>query len=198
MFTGIIESTGTIEKKTAQGTNVTFLIQSPISSQLKVDQSLAHDGVCLTIETVDENRHQVTAIAETIQKTSLENWQPGTVVNLERSMQLGGRVDGHLVQGHVDSRGVCHSVHEKDGSWELEFGFPEAFANLVVEKGSIALNGISLTIFNVSTSSFTVAIIPYTWEHTNIGRVQPGQIVNLEFDIIGKYVQRSQQVRKAE
>lgn len=196
MFTGIIESTGIVEKITQQGTNISFLIHSPISHQLKVDQSVAHDGICLTVEAVEGDRHQVTAVAETIQKTCIEYWQPGTLVNLERSMQFGARVDGHLVQGHVDSRGVCESITEKEGSWELVFYYPQPFASLVVEKGSIALNGISLTIFNVTYNTFTVAIIPYTWQHTNIGELEVGKFVNLEFDIIGKYVQRSQQLRE--
>ncbi|MFN4286514.1 MAG: riboflavin synthase [Lacibacter sp.] len=198
MFTGIIECTGTVEQRTANGSNVTFLIRSSISHELRVDQSLAHDGICLTVEAVNGHLHQVTAIEETLKKTSLEFWQPGTVINLERSLQLGGRVDGHLVQGHVDTRGTCRQVTEKNGSWELDFEYPQEFAELLVEKGSIALNGISLTVFNVTHHSFTVGIIPYTWQHTNICHVRAGSRVNLEFDIIGKYVQRSQQVRKPE
>jgi riboflavin synthase len=190
MFTGIIETTGELTDSFSKGTNTTFWISSPVSDELKVDQSVSHNGVCLTVEEVVEGRHRVTAIAETLQKTNLGHWKPGHLVNMERCLPLNGRLDGHLVQGHVDATGTC--IHRKsvDGSYEFRFGFPDAFASLVIEKGSICLNGISLTVFNVSRNEFTVAIIPYTFEHTNIKSIEPGSEVNLEFDLIGKYINR--------
>jgi len=190
MFTGIIEAIGTVKAITSQGSNKTFWVESAISSELKVDQSIAHSGVCLTVEAVKDGRHQVTAIAETLAKTNLGGWESGSLVNLERCMQLNGRLDGHLVQGHVDATATCLSVTDKQGSWEYRFSFDEQFAPLVIEKGSITLNGTSLTVFNVTRNSFSVAIIPYTYEHTNIHTVQAGHLVNIEFDLLGKYVQR--------
>ncbi|MCA6438736.1 MAG: riboflavin synthase [Sediminibacterium sp.] len=190
MFTGIIETIGEIKDIEASGTNKSFWIQSPISHELKVDQSIAHNGVCLTVEAIADGVHKVTAIAETLAKTNLGYWQVGDKVNLERCMILGGRLDGHIVQGHVDAVATCISKTEKDGSWEYEFEYPEAFKNLVIEKGSIAVNGTSLTCFNVAANRFQVAIIPYTYEHTTISAVEPGSIVNIEFDIIGKYILR--------
>lgn len=191
MFTGIIETLGTVEEISARGTNKTFLIHSPLSAELKIDQSLSHNGVCLTVEQVTGTRHQVTAVEETLQKTSLGTWKPGDRVNLERCMQMNGRLDGHLVQGHVDATARVTDIQDKNGSWEFTFEFPEQFAHLVIEKGSISLNGISLTVFNVGSSRFTVAIIPYTYEHTNLSQLRVHDPVNLEFDMIGKYVQRS-------
>jgi riboflavin synthase len=193
MFTGIIESLGKITSIDTQGTNKTFWIASPLSRELKVDQSLSHNGVCLTVEEVKEDRHRVTAIEETLQKTNLESWQAGDLVNLERCLIMQGRLDGHIVQGHVDSTATCLERTERDGSWEFRFEFPKKFSHLVIEKGSISLNGISLTIFNVKRSKFDIAIIPYTFEHTNIQSVTPGIKVNLEFDMIGKYVTRLMQ-----
>lgn len=190
MFTGIIESLGKVQKTEYQGTNRIFWIESPLSRELKIDQSIAHNGVCLTVEEVTEEAHRVTAIEETLEKTNLDTWQPGHLVNLERCMQLNGRLDGHIVQGHVDTTAVCADRKELDGSWEFRFEFPKKFSHLVIEKGSISLNGISLTIFNVKKSRFDVAIIPYTFEHTNIQSIQTGSLVNLEFDMIGKYVSR--------
>jgi riboflavin synthase len=190
MFTGIIETIGKVEEVIATGTNKTFWISSPLSHELKVDQSISHNGVCLTVEAVQNNRHQVTAIAETLQKSNLGHWQTGDLVNLERCMIMNGRLDGHIVQGHVDTTGDCISRKELDGSWEFRFRFPDAFTSLVIEKGSISMNGISLTIFNVTHNEFTVAIIPYTFEHTNIKNIHPGTTVNLEFDMVGKYVNR--------
>ena len=190
MFTGIIENTGIVKEIVTNGTNKTFWIASPLSTALKIDQSLSHNGVCLTVEEIKESMHRVTAIAETLAKTNLEQWKPGTVVNLERCMQMNGRLDGHIVQGHVDAVAECTGVIEKDGSWEYSFKFPETFAGLVIEKGSVTLNGTSLTLFNVGKDSFTVAIIPYTYHHTNINNVNKGSLVNIEFDILGKYVQR--------
>lgn len=190
MFTGIVEITGAVKKVISNGSNKTFWIESPLSSQLKVDQSVSHSGVCLTVEEIAGNRHRVTAIDETLQKTNLACWNEGTTVNLERCLQLNDRLDGHLVQGHADATGICIKRKEKKGSWEFEFEFPKKFAGLVIEKGSVCVNGISLTAFDVKKKSFRVAIIPYTFEHTNIREVQPGDTVNLEFDMIGKYLLR--------
>ncbi len=190
MFTGIVEITGAVKKVISNGSNKTFWIESPLSSQLKVDQSVSHSGVCLTVEEIAGNRHRITAIDETLQKTNLACWNEGTTVNLERCLQLNDRLDGHLVQGHADATGICIKRKEKKGSWEFEFEFPKKFAGLVIEKGSVCVNGISLTAFDVKKKSFRVAIIPYTFEHTNIREVQPGDTVNLEFDMIGKYLLR--------
>jgi riboflavin synthase len=190
MFTGIIENTGMVNEVILNGSNRTFWIESPLSSQFKVDQSISHSGVCLTIEEVQSNRHRVTAIDETLQKTTLPNWQKDELVNLERCLTLNGLVDGHLLQGHVDASGTCMKRKEKKGSWEFEFEFPKKFAAWIIEKGSVAVNGISLTAFEVKKKSFRVAIIPYTFEHTNIQQVKPGDRVNLEFDMIGKYISR--------
>ena len=187
MFTGIIENTGIVKEIIPKGTNKTFWIASPLSTALKIDQSLSHN---LTVEEIKENMHRVTAIAETLAKTNLEQWKSGTVVNLERCMQMNGRLDGHIVQGHVDAVAECTGVIEKGGSWEYNFKFPETFAGLVIEKGSVTLNGTSLTLFNVGKDSFSVAIIPYTYHHTNINKINKGSLVNIEFDILGKYVQR--------
>ena len=194
MFTGIIECMGLVEKKVSKGTNISFWISSPLAAALKVDQSLAHDGVCLTVEAIESELHCVTAVSETLQKTCLGEWEPGKKVNLERAMVLGGRLDGHLVQGHVDATGTCLSVQNQQGSWLYRFSFPANFAALVIEKGSICINGISLTAFQVDNDSFSVAIIPYTYEHTNIKDVKTGSRVNLEFDMLGKYIARKQEL----
>jgi riboflavin synthase len=190
MFTGIIESLGNIQALSSHGTNRTFWIESAISSELKTDQSVSHNGACLTVEEIKENMYRVTAIEETLKKTNLESWKVGDLVNLERCLIMNGRLDGHIVQGHVDTTATCTAREELEGSWEFRFEFPKKFSHLIIEKGSIALNGISLTIFNVKKTSFKVAIIPYTFEHTNIQSVLPGSQVNLEFDMIGKYVAR--------
>lgn len=194
MFTGIIESTGNIQSVTENGTNKSFWIASPISQELKIDQSISHDGVCLTVEAIADGAHQVTAIAETLEKTNLGSWQPGRLVNLERCMVMNGRLDGHIVQGHVDTTATCIGKTDLNGSWEYTFEFPETFAHLVIEKGSISLNGTSLTVFNVTRNRFTVAIIPYTFHHTSIQEVQKGSVVNIEFDMVGKYIYRMQQL----
>ena len=191
MFTGIIETEGTIKNIIENGSNRTFRIKSPITSKLKVDQSLCHDGVCLTIEKIKNNSYQVTAVDETIQKSALGTWKEGYIVNLERSLKMNSRLDGHFVQGHVDAVGTCITKEEKNGSWQFGFRYPEHFADLVIEKGSIAINGISLTVFNVSNNTFNVAIIPFTYENTNIRYVEPGYHVNLEFDMVGKYINRN-------
>jgi riboflavin synthase len=190
MFTGIIEATGTVKEVIFNGSNNTFWIESPISSQFKVDQSVSHSGVCLTIEEIKGTYHRITAIDETIQKTNLGEWKKGISINLERCLQINDRLDGHMVQGHIDTTGTCIKRKEKKGSWEFEVEFPKKFAGLIIEKGSICVNGISLTAFDVMKKSFRVAIIPYTFEHTNIKEVQTGDSVNLEFDLIGKYLLR--------
>ena len=191
MFTGIITSTGRVIDLFSSGTNRSFWIESGISAGLKPDQSISHDGVCLTVEEIAGNRHRVTAIEETLKKTTLSNWQTGAIVNLEKCLQLTDTLDGHIVQGHVDCTAVCTRKKEKNGSREFRFDFPKQFAPLVIEKGSVAINGISLTAFNVKKRTFTVAIIPYTYEHTNIAHVTEGSQVNIEFDILGKYLLRS-------
>lgn len=190
MFTGIIEALGKIHSFSTSGSNKTFWITSPLSSGFRVDQSVSHSGVCLTVEEVRDDRHRVTAIQETLDKTTLNTWTEGGLVNLERCLQQGGRLDGHIVQGHVDTTGVCTGYQDMKGSWEYRIRFSPAFAPLVIEKGSISLNGISLTIFDVDVDAFSVAIIPYTYTHTTMQDLRPGDPVNLEFDMIGKYVQR--------
>jgi riboflavin synthase len=190
MFTGIIESLGKIQALSSHGTNRTFWIESAISSELATDQSVSHNGACLTVEEIKDSMYRVTAIEETLKKTNLESWKVGDLVNLERCLIMNGRLDGHIVQGHVDTTATCTAREELEGSWEFRFELPKKFSHLIIEKGSIALNGISLTIFNVKKTSFKVAIIPYTFEHTNIQSVLPGDKVNLEFDMIGKYVAR--------
>lgn len=190
MFTGIIEGIGEVKQVISNGTNKTFWIDSPISAELRVDQSVSHNGVCLTVEEIKGTVHRVTAVDETLQKTNIGSWATGTRVNLERSLLLNSRLDGHFVQGHVDTTGICLSRAEKGGSWEFEFNFPQQFSSLVIEKGSICVNGISLTAFRVTQDSFTVAIIPFTFQHTNISDVKAGGAINLEFDILGKYIQR--------
>ena len=190
MFTGIIEKTGIIIEVISLGTNTSFWVASEIAAELKIDQSLSHNGVCLTVEEIKDGQHLVTAIEETILKTNAGNWAAGNMLNLERCMQLNGRLDGHIVQGHVDCTATCDEVIEKAGSWEYSFTFPEKFAALIIEKGSVTVNGISLTCFNVTNNRFTVAIIPYTYEHTNMSRLQKGDMVNIEWDVVGKYVAR--------
>jgi riboflavin synthase len=196
MFTGIIEELGTVKEIHSNGSNLSFWIESPITSALKVDQSISHNGVCLTVEAINLNSYKITAIQETLEKTNLSGLQIGNQVNLERCMQMNGRIDGHIVQGHVDTTGKCLEVKEKKGSWEYTFEIDNQFSNLIIEKGSICLNGISLTLFNVTQNTFTVAIIPYTYEHTNVKSLQIGMKVNVEFDILGKYINRMLQNRK--
>jgi riboflavin synthase len=190
MFTGIIESLGKVQSIETNGTNKIFWIESSVSPELRIDQSISHNGVCLTVEELKDNLHRVTAIEETLEKTNLNSWQPGELVNLERCLVMNGRLDGHIVQGHVDATATCLERRELDGSWEFTFKFPKKFSHLVIEKGSISLNGTSLTIFNVKKTKFDIAVIPYTFQHTNIQSVVPGTTVNLEFDMIGKYVTR--------
>jgi riboflavin synthase len=190
MFTGIIEAVGIISSISKEGTNNTFRISSSLSQELHIDQSLSHDGVCLTVESVQGSSYQVTAIAETLSKTCLSHWKSGSRVNLERCLQLNGRLDGHMVQGHVDTTAICLDRQDQEGSWVFSFEFPESFRNLIIEKGSVAVNGISLTCFEVTENAFSVAVIPYTFENTNISELVRGSVVNIEFDLIGKYVER--------
>jgi len=190
MFTGIIEAEGTIEQLEWEGSNVHITVASSISEQLKIDQSLAHDGVCLTVVALTDKTHTVTAIRETLDRTRLGDWQTGNRINLERAMQAGARLDGHIVQGHVDAVGECLSIEELDGSWYFEFAYTLQPEHLLVDKGSVCINGVSLTVVEPVDNRFKVAIIPYTYQHTNFRDLRVGDRVNLEFDIIGKYIAR--------
>jgi len=190
MFTGIIEALGQVKDIQINKGNTRFWVSSPLSASLSIDQSLSHDGVCLTVEEIKEDMHRVTAIAETLSKTSLNNWKKGDTINLERCLEMNGRLDGHIVQGHIDTVAICNDIIKKNGSLEISFEIPDSFSTLIIEKGSITINGISLTLFNVTATGFTVAIIPYTLQHTNMQGIKPGAQVNIEFDVIGKYVNR--------
>lgn len=188
MFTGIIEQLGVIKHIRKEGENIHFTVEAPFTNELKIDQSVAHNGCCLTIVEINGNEYVVTAIAETLRKTDLGTWTVGTKVNLERCMQLNGRLDGHIVQGHVDTTATCTSVKDENGSWKFTFHYDAPF--VTVEKGSVTINGTSLTVVDSVDKGFSVCIIPYTYEHTNFHTLQIGDTVNLEFDIIGKYVER--------
>ncbi len=188
MFTGIVETTGTIEEITSDQSNYHFKVISNISNELKVDQSIAHDGVCLTVTACNERHHMVTAIKETLDKTSLQHWKEGEIVNLERCMIMNGRLDGHIVQGHVDTTGKCIAIQNQAGSWLFTFAYSPEHDGLVISKGSITVNGTSLTVINPEQGRFSVAIIPYTYEHTKFNQLKVGDLVNLEFDILGKYI----------
>lgn len=188
MFTGIIECVGKVERIRKSGNNLDFQIQTPISHELTVDQSVSHDGVCLTVTRVEGQSHWVTAIQETLSKTNLGKWEPGTPVNLERCLKIGDRLDGHWVQGHVDTTGLCTSVMDQSGSKIFEFSYSATAGHKTVPKGSITVNGTSLTVVDSEEGRFTVAIIPYTLEHTTFKNLKAGDLVNLEFDIIGKWV----------
>ncbi|MGV3502067.1 MAG: riboflavin synthase [Adhaeribacter sp.] len=190
MFTGIIEAQGRVREIKTEGSNKHFYLTCPFVHELKIDQSLAHNGVCLTVVEVSGEQYRVTAIEETLNKTNLNDLQVGDLVNLERCMAANGRFDGHVVQGHVDQTAVCTGVEDHNGSWLFSFRYDAGSGNVTVEKGSICVNGISLTVVNSRPDAFSVAIIPYTFEHTNLNQVKPGTRVNLEFDIIGKYVAR--------
>lgn len=190
MFTGIIESLGKIKNIEKEGDNFHITINCPFTSELKIDQSVAHNGICLTVVNIDGNDYTVTAIKETLEKTNLKNAKVGDVVNLERAMVLGTRLDGHIVQGHVDQTGVCTDIKEEDGSWYYTFKYDSSYKNVTIEKGSITINGTSLTVVNSKDFEFSVAIIPYTYENTNFHTFKVGTEVNLEFDVIGKYVSR--------
>ena len=195
MFTGIIEANAEIKEILAENGNKIFWLSSNITPELKIDQSVSHNGVCLTVEQIQGNDYRVCAIIETLKKTCLNNWQAGDKINLERSMMLNGRLDGHIVQGHVDTTAVCSEIIERDGSFEYTFQLRENFSDLIIEKGSISVNGISLTIFNIGNSNFTVGIIPYTYENTNMKYLKKGDCVNIEFDMVGKYIKRSIDLR---
>lgn len=190
MFTGIVESLGRISALEKDRSNVHFTVESPLAGELKIDQSVCHDGVCLTVVAVGDTWHRVTAVEETLRRSNLGQWREGGLVNLERCLPLGGRLDGHLVQGHVDTTGTVAEILEEGGSWLFTFRFEPAPERLLVDKGSISVNGVSLTVVKPQLDSFSVAIIPYTWEHTNFHRLKVGHTVNLEFDIIGKYIGR--------
>jgi riboflavin synthase len=190
MFTGIIESLGQVKEIATSGTNKSFWIESSLSTGFTIDQSVAHNGVCLTVEDVQNGLHKVTAVEETLKKSELGQWTIGALINLEQSLLPTQRVDGHFVQGHVDTTGSCKKIRDRDGSREITFEFPKKFAEFLVEKGSICVNGISLTAYDVKKSAFTVAVIPYTLEHTNLHMLKEGDEVNLEFDLIGKYILR--------
>ena len=190
MFTGIIETLGKLVDRQMDRDNLHLTIESCISNELKIDQSVAHNGVCLTVVAVADGRHTLTAVAETLRKSNLSDLKAGDLINLERCMQMNGRLDGHIVQGHVDQTAVCTGLNEDGGSWEYSFKYDPSLGNITVEKGSICINGISLTVIKSTDDGFSVAIIPYTYENTNLQQVRAGSVVNLEFDIIGKYVAR--------
>jgi riboflavin synthase len=190
MFTGIIETLGTIQEIRKEQHNLHITVDSAITTELKVDQSVAHNGICLTVVAINNNSYTVTAIDETVQKTNIGSWSVNNQVNLERAMKLGDRLDGHIVQGHVDQIGSCIEVKETNGSWAYTFEYDPSLNNLTIEKGSITVNGVSLTVVNSKKNQFSVAIIPYTHEHTNFKEFTVGTKVNLEFDVIGKYVAR--------
>lgn len=196
MFTGIIEHTGRLVARASAGTNIVFHIATELDEPIKVDQSIAHNGVCLTVTEIFENEptgrkeYTVVAVDETLRKTNLGDWQPGTLINIERCLKAGQRMDGHFVQGHVDTVGRVAQVVDLDGSWMFHFTFPAEFSNLLVDKGSICINGVSLTIVESGEGSFSVTIIPYTYEHTNFQALRVGDAVNLEFDILGKYLHK--------
>lgn len=187
MFTGIIENLAKIISINKSKSNLDITLSSSLTSEFKIDQSISHNGICLTITNIDGNNYTVTAIEETINKTTINNWKKGDSVNLERAMKLGDRLDGHMIQGHVDQIGTCVDFTMKDGSWEYVIQY-EKSENITVEKGSIAVNGVSLTVIDSKTNSFKVAIIPYTYEHTNFKTLRKGDLINLEFDILGKYL----------
>jgi riboflavin synthase len=188
MFTGIIEALGTVRRIEREQSNIHFLIESSISRELKIDQSVSHDGVCLTVVGLTDGAHRVTAVEETLRRTNLGSWREGTRVNLERSLAVGARLDGHLVQGHVDAVVECIDVQETGGSWRFTFRYAPTPEHLLVDKGSVCLNGVSLTVVEPRGDVFSVAIIPYTWEHTNFHALQARAAVNVEFDIVGKYI----------
>ncbi len=196
MFTGIIEGLGRLQHIEDEGTNRHFTFSSPFTGELKIDQSLAHNGVCLTVVSIDENQYVVTAIKETLDRTNLGKLMVNDTVNLERCMIANGRLDGHIVQGHVDQTGVCERIEEVDGSWKFFIRYNPKANNVTVEKGSICINGVSLTVVDSEKDMFSVAIIPYTYEHTTFRNLEVGKTVNLEFDIIGKYVARMMDLRQ--
>jgi riboflavin synthase len=188
MFTGIVETLGVITKIEKDQENLHLSLTSTITNELKIDQSVSHNGICLTVTAIEGNQYNVTAIKETIQKTNIASWKASDIVNLERAMKLGDRLDGHLVQGHVDQTAICTQIEEAQGSTYFTFEYDKSIGNITIEKGSITVNGVSLTVVNSGANSFSVAIIPYTFEHTNFKNIKVGDFVNLEFDVIGKYI----------
>jgi len=190
MFTGIIEDLGTVESLEREATNLHLTIKSRLASELKIDQSISHNGVCLTVIKSNATSYTVTAIKETLNKTNLNSLTKGAIVNLERGLKLGERLDGHMVQGHVDQIGTCVDIQSQNGSWSYHFEYDHSLGNITIEKGSVTVNGVSLTVVNSKKNGFSVAIIPYTYEHTNFKHFKIGSVVNLEFDVIGKYVSR--------
>ena len=196
MFTGIIETTGKVVETFQSQTNLELWIQSSITQELKIDQSVAHNGICLTVVEISGEVYRVTAVAETISKTNINNWEVGDEINLERALKLGDRLDGHFVQGHVDTKGRCIQIKNKDGSSIFSFEFPKQFAELMIEKGSVCINGVSLTAFDIKKKKFSVTIIPYTFEHTNFKHLRVNDEVNLEFDVLGKYFLRRKELIK--
>jgi riboflavin synthase len=190
MFTGIIESLGSVKELKKEQDNLHITIESSITNELKIDQSVAHNGVCLTVVDIKNNQYTVTAIRETIEKTNLNFWKTNDYINLERAMKLGDRLDGHLVQGHIDQTGTCKKIEAANGSWYFTFEYDSNLNNITIEKGSITVNGVSLTVVNSKKNEFSVAIIPYTYEHTNFKNFEIGTQINLEFDVIGKYLAR--------
>ncbi len=195
MFTGIIENLGSVKKLVNEGGNLHITVESDITDELKIDQSVAHNGVCLTVIEIKDAQYTVTAIKETLDKTNLGELSVGDIVNIERAMKLGDRLDGHIVQGHVDQTGKCNSILEENGSWVFTFDYDKNLNNITIEKGSITINGVSLTVVNSKINQFSVAIIPYTYEHTTFKNLKVGSKVNLEFDVIGKYVKRLNELR---
>ncbi|WP_127018966.1 riboflavin synthase [Flagellimonas beolgyonensis] len=195
MFTGIIETLGKVEKLEKEGGNLHLTVSSNITSELKIDQSVAHNGVCLTVVAIEGEQYTVTAIEETLNKTNLGELAVGDAINLERAMVLGARLDGHIVQGHVDQTAICSSISEQDGSWVFGFEYDSKLNNVTIEKGSITVDGVSLTVVDSKKDSFSVAIIPYTYEHTRFHTYKVGSTVNLEFDVVGKYVARLLELR---
>lgn len=195
MFTGIIEDMGVVSGLKEEFNNLHITINSAITKELKIDQSIAHNGVCLTVVNINENEYTVTAIKETLDKSSLGLLKLNDKINLERAMILGERLDGHIVQGHVDQTAICTNIEEANGSWVFSFSYDASFSNVTIEKGSITINGTSLTVINSKKDSFSVAIIPYTYEHTNFNTFKKGTVVNLEFDVLGKYVSRLLELR---
>ena len=195
MFTGIIEDLGVLTHLSKDQDNLQLTIKSNITPELKIDQSVSHNGVCLTVTNINNNEYSVTAIKETLNKTTLGDLKLGDVINLERAMKLGDRLDGHIVQGHVDQTGVCTSVMNQEGSWVFTFEYNTETNNITIEKGSITVNGVSLTVVDSKKDAFSVAIIPYTFEHTNFNQIVEGNLVNLEFDVLGKYIQKLNQYK---
>ncbi len=190
MFTGIIEDLGIVIKVEKEQENLHLTMRSKITDELKIDQSVSHNGICLTVVHIEDDTYTVTAIKETLDKTNLSEIKTGDQVNIERALKLGDRLDGHIVQGHVDQTAICRSVKEVDGSWFFTFEYDKTLNNITIEKGSVTVNGVSLTVVNSESNTFSVAIIPYTYGHTNFNRFTSGTVVNLEFDIVGKYIKR--------